>query len=75
MADRLQRVDVDLARCYENDLNWKILLEKLHEVVIWSILFMNRTKLSGLPMRFSNLPKSFRARKSSSFAEYLPTGV
>lgn len=73
MANRLQRLDVALARCYENDLNWTILPEKLYEVIIWPIIFMNQTKLSGL--RFSNLPKSFRARKPRSFAECLPTGI
>lgn len=73
MADRLQRLDVDFARCYENDLNWTLLPEKLHEAIFCLILFMNRTIFSGL--RFSNLPKSFRARKPRSFAECLPTGI
>lgn len=45
MANRLQRLDVALARCYENDLNWTILPEKLYEVIIWPIIFMNQTKL------------------------------
>ena len=32
MASRLQRLDVDLAKCYENDLDWNLLPDKLREV-------------------------------------------
>ena len=36
MASRLQRLDVDLKKCYENDMDQTLLPEKLREV---SILF------------------------------------
>ena len=32
MASRMQRLDVDLAKCYENDLDWNLLPGKLREV-------------------------------------------
>lgn len=57
MANRMQRLDVDLAKCYENDLDWTLLPRKLREVSIWLTLFMNHSILSGV--RFSNLQKPF----------------
>ena len=40
MASRLQRLDVGLAKCYENDLDWSLLPEELREVSLWITLFI-----------------------------------
>ena len=41
MAVRMQRLDVDLEKCYENDLGWTLLPENLRKVS--TLLFRNLT--------------------------------
>ena len=38
MASRLQRIDVDLEKRYENDLDWTLLPGKLREVSVCMLI-------------------------------------
>ena len=44
MAARMQRLDVDLEKCYENDLDWTLLPQNLRKVS--TLLFRNLTLFS-----------------------------
>ena len=40
MANRLNRLDLDLQTCYKHDLDWSLLPEKLREVCTENICFL-----------------------------------
>ena len=58
MASRLQRPDLDLEKCYENDLDWTLLAEKLREVSICIVIFFfgNDAVLTNAPLFKINCP-------------------
>ena len=57
MASRLQRLDLDLEKCYENDLDWTLLPEKLREVSICMVYFFgNDAVLPNAPLFKINCP-------------------
>ena len=51
MAARMQRLDVDLEKCYENDLDWTLLPENLRKVS--TLLFGHLTLFSHEPLVIS----------------------